>query len=975
MAGLARPDIPPGSQRELVDALHALHHAAGWPSLRRLAGEVGVSPTTVSAVFSAPRLPSWGLLSLLVDALDGDVETFHQLWLDAGTRDDGSATHVSGIAGRSAEVAAVRRHVESGSGLLLVTGEAGIGKTKLVDTARASGEAFVARGAGLPLSVAVPFLPLSHALQQVHRADEQWLSGALDACPAYVRGALAPLLPGLADVGEPPLSLDGSSRARLFKAVATILDRLAERRRLVLLVEDLHWADAGTLDLLEQLLATGEGVPVLGTFRIDDPAVPDAVAAWSARVRRHVDVETLELGPLNRAETAEQINLMRASRGEPLSDALVDRVYERSRGQPLFTEQLAAQPEGPMPRLLDDVLGQRVEDTTSDERRVVTVLAVADRGLPVTRLQAAAGLASAELTRCLRALADRRLLADDSGGDVVALRHPLLAETVRRHLVPGEAAEVHRALAAALADGGDPAEVAAHWQGAGDAGEELGWRIRAARAAHTRIAAGEEARQWRRALELWPGGVLTEREGLRRIDAELALMDALEASGDTQRAWERVVPMLDRVDALPATAAAEVLVRAATYADLTVGVLPALEYAERAVTLYGDAPLSSSVIRALVEYAYCLNYAGRLSDALEVLQRVVTACRARGDAIELRDALVIYAGHLCHREWSDEIRALLDEAHSIVPPRPDPTGDVRLGVVETDIVLRFGGGTEALLAAGRPGLATADDWHLRTFRVFGLRANVAEGLLRAGRVAEAAHLVDPHTQGSDYVEAHSVFIVRVALDVARGRLVEATARLAALELASPPTEDPELTSVVVPCELWSGRADLALARLRRSLESDAGAADRVFAGECQVLLVRAAADLADVGTRERAELRRQVHDLLAGEDPTDMASEAQHAYRTARAAELSRLAADPRPDLWVAAAQEWDAIGRPFETGYAWWRGAQAARATGRGTEATRLLRRAAKLATGHVPLTDAIRATAAMPTEEDVPRRTGRSR
>jgi tetratricopeptide (TPR) repeat protein len=275
---------------------------------------------------------------------------------------------------------------------------------------------------------------------------------------------------------------------------------------------------------------------------------------------------------------------------------------------------------------------------------------------------------------------------------VVTLRHPLLAETIRRHLVPGEAAEVHRVLAATLAEGGEPAEIAAHWQGAGDAAEELSWRIRAARTAHTRIAASEEARQWQRALALWPDGDLTEWDGLRRIDAELALLDAVEGSGDTRRAWDLVVPVLDRVDGLQAILAAEVWVRAATYAAIVVGALPAVEYAERAVTLYGDAPPSPGLVRALVEYGYCLNSAGRLGEALEVLRRVVTVCRALGDAIELRLALVIYAGHLSHLAWSDEIRALLDEAHSIVIPRPDPSGDVRLSFVETDIVLRFGGG-------------------------------------------------------------------------------------------------------------------------------------------------------------------------------------------------------------------------------------------------------------------------------------------
>jgi hypothetical protein len=205
--------MPPGSHRDLVDALHALHHTAGWPSLRRLAREVGVSPTTVSAVFSAPRLPSWGLLSLLAETLHGDVEEFHRLWLEATAPDDTALSAALRIAGRRDELGVVRHHLKCGAGLLLVTGEAGIGKTKLVDTARATSEGFVARGAGLPLSVEVPFLPFSRALHEILRADDDWLNRALDGCPLYVRGALAPLLPELTSVEEQAPSLDASARS------------------------------------------------------------------------------------------------------------------------------------------------------------------------------------------------------------------------------------------------------------------------------------------------------------------------------------------------------------------------------------------------------------------------------------------------------------------------------------------------------------------------------------------------------------------------------------------------------------------------------------------------------------------------------------------------------------------------------------------------------------------------------------------
>src|SRR3954469_5628698 len=129
MGGLPRPDLSPGPQRELVLALHQLHHRDGWPSLRKLAAVVGVSPTIVSGIFSTARLPSWGALELLVEALQGDVGEFKELWFAAGSQSGAVLPAV--IAGPVAELAVVRRHLRR-SGMLLVTGEAGIGKSRLV---------------------------------------------------------------------------------------------------------------------------------------------------------------------------------------------------------------------------------------------------------------------------------------------------------------------------------------------------------------------------------------------------------------------------------------------------------------------------------------------------------------------------------------------------------------------------------------------------------------------------------------------------------------------------------------------------------------------------------------------------------------------------------------------------------------------------------------------------------------------------
>ena len=207
MGALPRPDVAPGPHRELVDALHTLHHRAGWPSLRHLAADAGVSHTTVSKAFSSQALPSWGTLELLVEALGGDVPRFHALWLAASTPATARDRPALRMAGRQDEVAAVRRHLESGTGLLLITGEAGIGKTTLVSAAAESVDIFVAVGHCLQLSREVPLLPVVDALRALLDVDDgQWMKECMADFPVFVRTYLGRLLPELdaAETGPRP---------------------------------------------------------------------------------------------------------------------------------------------------------------------------------------------------------------------------------------------------------------------------------------------------------------------------------------------------------------------------------------------------------------------------------------------------------------------------------------------------------------------------------------------------------------------------------------------------------------------------------------------------------------------------------------------------------------------------------------------------------------------------------------------------
>lgn len=957
MSALPMPEIPPGPQRDLLHALHELHHDAGWPSLRTLARAAACSPTTVSAVFSSPRIPSWGILELLVESMGGDVEQFHRLWLAASTP-AGARPGATGprIAGRRAELAAVRRHLEAGADLLLVSGEAGIGKTRLVITAADATETFVASGSCLPLSTEVPLLPVADLLRCVHHVDEGlWLKEALTDCPAYVPASLRRLLPELDQLAEAPAEPEDEwSRQRLYTAVGAVLTALGALRPLAVLIEDLHWADTTTLDLVEHLLAGGPTVPFLGTWRSEDPATPTGTTDWLTRIRRLPKVSELTLGPLTSEETGEQLVLL----GAPATANDVDLVFQRSRGLPLFTEQLAAQAgdSGTLPGRLADLLDRRLDGLDPLAWAVAGVLGTADRPLPEPLLGAVTALSGEELHAGLRAL-DRRRQLSTIGRDV-ALRHPLLAEAVRRRLLPGEATDAHRRLALVLAGvpDADPAEVAGHWQAAADPVQELTWRIRAARAAIQRFAFAQAVTHWLRALDLWTDDG-QRVEDLSRIDAGLAAIDAL--IDDTE--LERALALLDALaDGSPSQdEAGHLLLRRCQVCSMLGDTSESLRMATNAVAIFETNGPSAALVRALKQVSFAYRDPGRITEAHASVTRALEICEAIGDTAEQRRMLGLDA-------WDREVRGdidgaltALDRAWSLPIPEPDPVSDIVLAACHTDLLLRRGAPAEELEEAGRRGLEAAERWDLASPGSAVVRSNIAEAYFRAGHVERAAGFVDPVTDGAATQRNWAAHSTRVGLDVARGRLDDALARVVELDripvtaLANKIEHDAGMATV----ELWAGRPEAALKRLLAVLDEASGTDVAQQSGECLALVARAAADLAaaDPGRcRPLLERLRGLWTQIGFQPGAGLAS--GHAGAATYQAELTRLTHEQSVEAWARAATEWDKLTRPFDAAYCRWRGAQVALATGQATLAQQLLKRAARDAREHVPLREAIR-------------------
>jgi tetratricopeptide (TPR) repeat protein len=949
MSALPRPDLAPGPIRVLNDALHDLHHRAGWPSLRTLARETGVSHTTVSKAFSQPALPSWGTLELLVEAMGGDTTRFHDLWLAASTPADGTRPPATRIAGRHAELETVRRHLETGTGLLLVTGEAGIGKTTLVRAAAERAGTFVAVGQCLPLSTEVPFMPVADALSTCLGDGGGWLDESLARCPPYVAASLPQLLPHLGPVEPREPRPDGVRR--LFYAVGAILRALDAVRPLAVCFEDLHWSDQSTLDLIEHLVGRPTRPSVVATMRTEGPLVVADAPDRVVRLRRGLAVPEVRLEPLDVEGVREQLEIL----GAPEERAAA--VHAQTLGNPFFTEQLVAHGDDQLSARVAELLEARLDELPEEAWRVVRTLGVADRPLPPDVAARATELDQGALTAALRVLLARRLLS--TGSHDVALRHPLIASAARARLVPGEAREVHRHLADALAAVAvaPAAEVAGHWRAASCHHEEFTWVLAAARAAAARHAGDEASTHWRRVLDLSSDGV-TE-PGFSEAEAWLGLVDALSRAGRDTELDHVCRRALDASGGWSDGERAEMLHRAGIHLDNGGRPQAELELFERAIELYRRGSPSRGLARALGHRANLRHRQGRAPEAAADLAEAKSVLSDLGLVHEQRWVTVFEAWWAARRGDVAGARSALRELGE-PSTDDDPVMELIVGNHHTDTLLLLCAPVAEVSAAADPYLAARSSLALGAVEGAVIAYNVALARVRAGDVAEAARLVEEETSAPR--PSWPMRTLAVATGVATGH--EHPESLVRELYEVRPSSFPRSLLAVEEASslLWHGKPREALDCL-----AVAGSIEETVPGEvgrALVLAARAVADLA-AATRAGPDERRRVRALL-----DDLRARAAHDPFTSDNApsdlcpapqwkvELARLDGLDSVGDWMAAAGAWADAGRRHDVAYCRWRAAQCALRDGQGTLAGRLLTRAASDAREHVPLSRAITVT-----------------
>jgi predicted ATPase len=341
--------------------------------------------------------------------------------------------------------AAVR---QGGHPAVLIGGEAGAGKSRLLaEFTAATAGARVLTGGCLQLGAdGLPFAPFTAMLRQLVR--ELGADAVTAMVPDRGAGELARLLP---ELGEPPGGGDPSeARARLFEELLTLLEHLAGPGPVVLVVEDAHWADESTRNLLAFLIGQQRalrGVLIAVTFRSDELHRTHPLRPLLAELARIEWVQRVELPRLTRRETGE---LAARLQGHQPSEDLAARLFERSEGNPLFTEELLHCQDltRDLPESLRDLLLASVARLPEHTR---DVLQVASAGLDPNGhalLCAVSRLDDEELARALRpAVAANVLLATREG---YSFRHALIREAVYEDLLPGEGQRLHARFAAAL---------------------------------------------------------------------------------------------------------------------------------------------------------------------------------------------------------------------------------------------------------------------------------------------------------------------------------------------------------------------------------------------------------------------------------------------------------------------------------------------------------------------------------------------
>ena len=557
---------------------------------------------------------------------------------------------VSKLVGRDMEFGRLTRVLDQAAAeepmVALVSGDAGMGKTRLVAelaTVAAARGFMVLSGRCAELGDSVPYLPLADALHSAATATPA-LADAIAARP--VLGLLLP------DRGATQLAggeAPGMAQQQLFGAVLGMLAELAGKTPVLLVLEDMHWADRSTRDLLTFLsrVLHRERVAVIATYRTDDLHRGHPLRAVAAELLRLPSVSAVEVGPLRDEAMAEHLAALAQY---PLEAAALEAIIRRAEGNTYYAEELLAASAcgSDLPAGLAELLLARLQRLSLAGQQVVHAAAVAGRRVEDDLVRQACGLEEPEYEQAVREAVANQLLVPD-GEEGYAFRHALLREAAYADLLPGERTRLHARLAELLSDEvrlssvpGTAAELAHHSLASHDIPGAFSASVRAGQEADRLAAPAEAHRHFDQALALWERVSEPEKlAGMQQGWLAFESATSAAASGDLHRAVQQLHRMLDYIT----TAEDPVLVSRANerlaYYLLDIDQHAAAVAAARAaIDALPAEPPRWERARSLATYAQTLLTADDLSPAQTWALAALDAARAAGAQSPEADALV-----------------------------------------------------------------------------------------------------------------------------------------------------------------------------------------------------------------------------------------------------------------------------------------------------------------------------------------------
>jgi DNA-binding CsgD family transcriptional regulator/tetratricopeptide (TPR) repeat protein len=559
---------------------------------------------------------------------------------------------------------------------VLISGEAGVGKSRLLATLRARAEAsgaHVILGCCFERDRAVPYAPFVDALRS--------LVGSLEPAQAFefLGADLSALLPELA-VPDHAAHDPRQTHERVIESLVRLLLGVGLRHNLVLLIEDLHWADSISLEVFGMLARRLSAQPVLlvGTFR-DEQVEPGLEGLLAELERARLSTE-LRLSRLDRQHVeAMLLAILGSARG--LDRDLARRVFDLTDGNPFFVEEVLRSPHEPrLPRTVHDAVQRRTARLSTRAKQIVILAAVSGRRFEFPLLQRVADVDESTLIECVKELIDAQLVVEESD-DRFAFRHALTREAICAQLLARERRVMHRRIADVLEqqeieghaedlayhffEAGDWHKAAEHAEqaglraqslyAAGAAAEHFALAIEATRRSHAsvpgrlyrgRALAHETIGSFDRALADHQASLTAARDvDDRRMECQ-ALLDLgfLWASRDYARTGQFLDDALVLARELdqPATLAAA-LNRVGNWHTNEERPLQAVAYHREALSIVEELRDDAGRGQTLDLLALATAFRGDLAEAVSLWDRAIALHRQRNDRFALASSLSVRA--------------------------------------------------------------------------------------------------------------------------------------------------------------------------------------------------------------------------------------------------------------------------------------------------------------------------------------------